>query len=359
MIAEYENGALPANPTREYIYSGSQLLATIEGSVTKYHHADHLSVRVSTDAAGTKIGEQWHLPFGESWQESGGTKWKFTSYERDGESTLDYAMFRYDSTRLGRFMTPDPIAGSIADPQSLNRYSYARNDPVNLVDPFGLITTCHVWGWDYYLNGQYWFSTVEGWYCVTTDPPKGPRGGYAEAPKPPGLPGFTEQAYQECAQQAFGGTTGNIPGTNHSIPGFEAALAVFQGSLLVGADPATVAGTMAYESNSNLNIATQENPDGSRDVGPMQLNTYWAATGAFPHVYPGSFGTDTVTLPGEPFNGNALANIMTGAHFLRELGAHPERYAPPQLREERRMNLENVDPFFRKFFDCLAKNLSF
>ena len=139
VIAEYENGGAPGSPTREYIHSGSQLLATIEGTATTYHHADHLSARLFTDASGTKIGDRGHYPFGEAWYETGSTdKWKFTSYERDGESALDYAMFRYDSSRLGRFMTPDPIAGSIADPQSLNRYAYGRNDPVNLVDPLGL-----------------------------------------------------------------------------------------------------------------------------------------------------------------------------------------------------------------------------
>ncbi|MGB0033849.1 MAG: hypothetical protein WBP79_00045, partial [Candidatus Acidiferrales bacterium] len=31
VIAEYVNGAAPAAPTREYIYAGSQLLATIAG----------------------------------------------------------------------------------------------------------------------------------------------------------------------------------------------------------------------------------------------------------------------------------------------------------------------------------------
>ncbi len=85
------------------------------------------------------MGQQGHYPFGESWYASSTTtKWQFTSYERDSESTLDYAMFRYDNSRLGRFMTPDPIAGSISNPQSLNRYAYVLNDPVNLVDPLGL-----------------------------------------------------------------------------------------------------------------------------------------------------------------------------------------------------------------------------
>ncbi|HEX2713854.1 MAG TPA: hypothetical protein VHM88_16795, partial [Candidatus Acidoferrales bacterium] len=32
VIAEYDNGAAPASPSREYIYSGAQLLATITGS---------------------------------------------------------------------------------------------------------------------------------------------------------------------------------------------------------------------------------------------------------------------------------------------------------------------------------------
>jgi hypothetical protein len=39
-----------------------------------------------------------------------------------------------------RFDQPDPYDGSynLADPQSLNRYSYVQNDPVNFVDPSGL-----------------------------------------------------------------------------------------------------------------------------------------------------------------------------------------------------------------------------
>ena len=33
---------------------------------------------------------------------------------------------------------PDPLGGSIGNPQSFNRYGYVLNDPVNLVDPTGL-----------------------------------------------------------------------------------------------------------------------------------------------------------------------------------------------------------------------------
>jgi hypothetical protein len=47
-------------------------------------------------------------------------------------------MARYHVNRLGRFSSPDLVAGAIGDPQSLNRYAYVRNDSVNAVDPLGL-----------------------------------------------------------------------------------------------------------------------------------------------------------------------------------------------------------------------------
>jgi RHS repeat-associated protein len=141
VIAEYVNGAAVGSPTREYVYSGSALLATIEGTTTTYHHQDHLSVRVNTDAQGTKIGEQGNYPFGEFWYSSSSTtKWRFTSYERDAESGNDYAFHRYHSNRLGRFLSPDPLLRAAGDPQSLNRYAYTGNDPVNRTDPSGLIS---------------------------------------------------------------------------------------------------------------------------------------------------------------------------------------------------------------------------
>jgi RHS repeat-associated protein len=67
-----------------------------------------------------------------------GTNYKFTGYERDSETGLDYAFARYYNARIGRFMSTDPQAGDIGDPQTLNRYAYVRNNPVNSTDPSGM-----------------------------------------------------------------------------------------------------------------------------------------------------------------------------------------------------------------------------
>jgi RHS repeat-associated protein len=114
----------------------------MEGATLTYHHRDLLSVRVNTDGTtGAVVGEQGHYPYGEVWYSTGTTtKYLFTSYERDPESNNDYAMYRYHANRLGRFTSPDPVNGSPTNPQSLNRYAYTTNDPVNLTDPNGLCT---------------------------------------------------------------------------------------------------------------------------------------------------------------------------------------------------------------------------
>ena len=145
-IAEYDNGAVPASPTREFIYSANDLLATLANGQTTYHHKDHLSVRLESDGTlgsptfGQVISSQGTFPFGESWYSSGVAspdKFIFTTYERDQDSGLDYASARFLDSRLGRFCSADPLMGWQDDPQSWNRYAYVRNDPINVMDPSG------------------------------------------------------------------------------------------------------------------------------------------------------------------------------------------------------------------------------
>ena len=64
----------------------------------------------------------------------------FTGKERDQESGLDFFGARYYGGALGRFTSPDPLlnSGRPWDPQTWNRYSYARNNPLAVIDPTGL-----------------------------------------------------------------------------------------------------------------------------------------------------------------------------------------------------------------------------
>jgi RHS repeat-associated protein len=69
---------------------------------------------------------------------------RFTGKERDTESGNDYFGARYYSSLTGRFLSPDPSALYYADPtnpQSLNLYSYALNNPLKNTDPTGLYCT--------------------------------------------------------------------------------------------------------------------------------------------------------------------------------------------------------------------------
>ncbi len=139
VIAEYDNGAAPTAPSREYIYSGGALLAKIDSSGTKYYHQDQLSNRLVTDSSGSAVEQLGTFPFGDSWYNGTSDKLQFSTYERDSESGNDYALARQYVWRLARFTALDPLSGSIGDPQSLNRYTYVRNNPTGLVDPSGMV----------------------------------------------------------------------------------------------------------------------------------------------------------------------------------------------------------------------------
>jgi RHS repeat-associated protein len=93
---------------------------------------------------------------------------KFTSYERDGNGT-DEAMFRRYNRWQSRFDQPDPYDGSysLTNPQTFNRYAYVQGDPVNFVDPSGLLDVIVTNTWDC------------GRFCASYGGPDGtPPGGY-------------------------------------------------------------------------------------------------------------------------------------------------------------------------------------
>jgi RHS repeat-associated protein len=119
---------------------------------------DHLgSPRILTDQNGQVISRRDFLPFGEEIHSGTGgrtiaqgyfgvdsIRQKFTSYERDNESELEFAQARMHNYNHGRFTSPDPLMSSakVKNPQTFNRYSYVLNNPLNLIDPLGLLAGC-------------------------------------------------------------------------------------------------------------------------------------------------------------------------------------------------------------------------
>jgi len=76
------------------------------------------------NSSGVVIENNRTLPYGEAWltesTPSTNDK-KFTTYQRDQESGLDYAMNRYYANTGGRFVSPDKGQPVLTMPSSLNR----------------------------------------------------------------------------------------------------------------------------------------------------------------------------------------------------------------------------------------------
>jgi RHS repeat-associated protein len=114
---------------RNYFYLGNLLVATRNSSGGySYWASDHLGTpRVST---GANPETHKYQPFGvEIGGSFGNQPVKFAAMERDLSSGNDFDHARYQSSPLGRFLSPDVLGGKPEDPQTWNRYAYARNNP--------------------------------------------------------------------------------------------------------------------------------------------------------------------------------------------------------------------------------------
>ena len=165
LVGEYAAAASATNPQKEYGYRSGQMLIAAEISPLKitWLVTDHLGTpRMNIRGTGTDGGSlasvtrHDYLPFGEdliagirvnggSGQHGyepppDGVRQKFTGYERDAETGLDYAQARYCSSLQGRFTSADPLqeSATTVSPQSFNRYTYTLNNPLSHIDPNGM-----------------------------------------------------------------------------------------------------------------------------------------------------------------------------------------------------------------------------
>jgi RHS repeat-associated protein len=125
-----------------YIY-GLGLVSRIDagGNAEFYHYDSRGSTIALTDASGNIKEAYAYDPFGQPINASVSDN-HFRYLGRHGvmdeENGLLYIRARYYSPERGRFITKDPTTGKDSDSQSLNRYIYALNNPVRLIDISGL-----------------------------------------------------------------------------------------------------------------------------------------------------------------------------------------------------------------------------
>lgn len=124
-----------------FVPLGGRTLVRYQDNKTYFLHPNHLgSTAFVTDETGATIQKTIYYPWGQTWASSATVKdSRFASMDpRDSETANDPTLFRMYQPRLYRWLSPDPVAGDISNPQSLNRYAYVLNNPTNLIDPLGL-----------------------------------------------------------------------------------------------------------------------------------------------------------------------------------------------------------------------------
>jgi RHS repeat-associated protein len=152
-----------ASETTIFVYDGGGKLVAEYSTATpttsptvSYTATDTLgSPRVITDKNGNVTSRRDFLPFGEELNANNatnrldtqkynygedGVRKRFTGYEKDLETGLDFAEARYYNNQHGRFTAVDPLlaSGKSRNPQTFNRYVYVMNRPLLLTDPSGM-----------------------------------------------------------------------------------------------------------------------------------------------------------------------------------------------------------------------------
>jgi len=134
----------------------SSFVFSAPGDETTYYFLnDHLgSAETVLDAQGNVVERRDYLPYGEEHHvheelDAPDTAQGFTGKELDDETGLQYYSARYYDAVIGKFISMDPVVldagkasgqsllNTLTNPQLLNSYSYAANNPLKYTDSTG------------------------------------------------------------------------------------------------------------------------------------------------------------------------------------------------------------------------------
>lgn len=130
------------NITAYYVYGLGLISKILPDDTASYYHYDSRGSTIALTDLSENITDKYaYGPFGKLANSTGSTTNPFKYVGRygvqDEENGLQYIRARYYASELGRFVTKDTLAGNDKDGQSLNRYVYALNNPVVLIDISG------------------------------------------------------------------------------------------------------------------------------------------------------------------------------------------------------------------------------
>ena len=126
-------------------HAGDIQVAQMVGETTYYLHQDALGSTVLTMGPSLAVSfDSQYIPYGMNYAMTGEEAFQYTGKLLDEATGLYYEGARYYDPTTGRFITEDSVVGKTDDPQSLNRYVYARVNPMKIVD----------------MNGYEWWDSV-------------------------------------------------------------------------------------------------------------------------------------------------------------------------------------------------------
>jgi RHS repeat-associated protein len=124
---------------KNILVGGAVIAKVDEKGRSYYFHSNYLGSIISiTDHSGREAARLTYEPFGaEKGQGKFPFNYRFTGQYYDDGADLYFYKSRFYDPRLARFVSPDPVVPVIGNPQTLNRYTYGANNPINYVDPDG------------------------------------------------------------------------------------------------------------------------------------------------------------------------------------------------------------------------------
>ena len=208
-----------ASTTTDYFFAnGIQISDKVSSGNPIYFLVDNLgSTRVTTSNAGDVQFSSDYIPFGIPYGQSGSPvpQQQYTGKMRDSQVSayIYYFDARYYDSSTGRFVTQDKSNFRLSDPLSLNRYIYARDNPLTYIDPTGNVAVIG--------TGHYWYPIPK--YPSGSSPPPNTNHNPVTSPK---TSTSTSSSQISCAGQTYPCSTSYVTYfTTVWAPAYEVQLA--------------------------------------------------------------------------------------------------------------------------------------